>query len=105
EKNDGLALSKELHSRAYITLIPFSGDRSSPESIGIYELIPSLTEVSDTFARANEFAEVFGLLRWARLAGVEWLGRSPDTPGLQASTAVLVGKDGSFTFGPSGAAF
>ncbi len=104
-ESDAPDAKPELRSTAYITLLSFDGDHPRRENtIPIYPIIPVLIQVSDPFARANEFAEVFALLRWAKANGAKWFGPDPESPKVQAATALVVGDDGNYTFGPSAAA-
>ena len=105
-ESDAPAADAITRSKAYITLISFDGDQPRPETATpVYSLIPTLVQVTDPFARANEFAEVFALLRWAKQSGARWLGQEPPTPNIQPATALLVDDDGTYTFGSSAAAF
>jgi hypothetical protein len=104
--SDGTNANGFLRDHAYITLLSFKGDNARPEAaFPFYALVPTLIRVSDPFARANEFAEIFALLRWAQGHGAVWSGDVPSAPDLPVSTAVAVGNDRSFTFGPSAEAF
>ena len=65
----------ELRQQAYMTLIPFDGNKPRAESdVPMYQLIPMLATVADPFARANEFAEVFcaGALGKSGGCGLGW---------------------------------
>jgi hypothetical protein len=93
-------------TQAFITLLAFDGDTPRQESsVPTYPLIPVLTAVSDPFARANEFAEVFALLRWANGRGAKWSGTAPPPSNLKPVSAVVVEQNGAFTFGNSEGAF
>ena len=96
----------ENRQRAFITMLTFDGQTPRDEDIiPIYSLIPMLVEVAEPFARANEFAECFALLRWAQSSGAAWTGKMPPSPDLPISTALVIGGDGSIKYGASEAAF
>jgi hypothetical protein len=58
------AANATTRARAFITLISFDGEKPREEqATPVYSIIPMLTAVSDSFSRANEFAEVFALMR------------------------------------------
>jgi hypothetical protein len=98
--------SQGVRTKAYITLRSFDGDKPRSEgAVPLYSLVPTLVQVSDPFSRANEFAEVFALLRWAKSTGGTWFGHTPPGSGLGISTALVVDEDGGYTFGPSAEAF
>jgi hypothetical protein len=104
--NDAPQVDQNARETAYITLISFNGDKPRPEkAVPIYSLIPTLVQVSDPFARANEFAEVFALLRWAQSSGATWVGKPPIQQSVAPSTALVLSSDGGITFGTSAAAF
>ncbi|HWU00189.1 MAG TPA: hypothetical protein VN229_21310 [Terriglobales bacterium] len=92
-------LSDDLRSTAFITLLPFHDSDPQPEnSTPFYSLVPTLITASDPFARANEFAEAFALVRWAKVSGAKWAGDGVPFSPLPPSSALIVDDNKQIEF-------
>jgi hypothetical protein len=105
QSKDYPSVSTDKRSQSFITLRSFDGESPRAETaLPIYVLMPSLIAISDPFARANEFAEVFALLRWAAKSGT-WVGSPPNAEDLRPVSAVVIDEKDSIAFGSSEPAF
>ncbi|MGY4155516.1 hypothetical protein ACVINW_001358 [Bradyrhizobium sp. USDA 4461] len=105
-KSDYPSASAETLKKAFITLHAFDGSKPQSEAaVPIYELMPTLIERTDPFARANEFAEAFALLRWVSSRDGSWTGEIPRNPPLGSVSAMSFGKDGTVSYASSELAF
>lgn len=102
DKNPG-TWPDDLRDHIFLGMQTFDGEvprTESEEDPPFYRIAPVLIELSSDFARLNEFARTFALLRWAQQSGAIWSGDLAVTETARAWGTLFVTADDRLVFGP-----
>jgi hypothetical protein len=99
-RSDGLpkGASESLRDSSFVTKVIFSKDDGSvlenSDEI-FYPISPEFSVISKQFARINDFAQIFGLVRWAKSMNADVLKLPEITDSSTEWSTIVIERDGS----------